>query len=78
MDMSIKEWNDMFRETGLAATWEAEGAARGKALGEKRGEARAKLEFVRKLIAKGWKADEVAETVGLPMKKSNSSTAMPS
>jgi predicted transposase/invertase (TIGR01784 family) len=73
MNMSVKEWNDMIRETGLAATWEAEGEARGeargKALGKAEGEALAKLKVARKLIAKGWKADEVAETVGLSMKK---------
>lgn len=48
---------EVVEEVGWAARWRAEGEARAKA--------EARREFAQKLIKKGWKGDEIAETTGL-------------
>jgi hypothetical protein len=64
IDMSNRDLDSLFEKWGFAARWEEQGEARGKKEAE-----RDKLEVARKLIAKGWQASEVAETVGLAITK---------
>jgi predicted transposase/invertase (TIGR01784 family) len=59
----------VLKNAGLTEKWKAEGKAEGKVEGKVEGKAEGKIEVARKLIQKGWSAEDIAETTELSLDK---------